>query len=695
MAIFSIQCTTCRARLSVQKAAAIGQILACPHCGSMVAVEDPRGVDSAAAGAAAGAVVPPVSTPVSPQPASSSSATTVRPPADIAPPPAESPSSADIIFEQAARMVEQSPSAAQTVTGPMPSNGDALQGSSSEQVATGAGSPADSTASAASPVVPDAVWTSPAEQLWRRVALYGTATVTGILLAMALGGVVVSWWGRNGTDVDLESASVQEPIGDAEAAHLSVEDDVADSDRVATDSTDPDSTDPDSIDPDSTDPVGPDPDTVQPESGTTVVATDETNAAQPPADSADASPADPSTEPTVTAEFITSFRTGLFDDPIPAPAFEASVIPTVTPASDHAPVDVAARLEDVIPGIEFESIPLIEFLRFVSQLTTIPISVSPTALTHVGQRLDVPVSVKQSATNVSTLLNHVLADLRLGFQAADHGLLVIRQPPEEGGLRTHRYPMSDLGGQDPQTMEELVDLVLLFIEPTSWQAAGGPGRWTSAEGFLVVDQTDSAHFNLLFLCEKLRVARGQPTLSRFSEVQFQLDTRTQRLRRRLQRPVNMNFVQPTQFVEIVQRLEMECDLSILVDWQQVGQLGWTPLSTATMTATDVELGAALDQWLTPMGLAWRAANGRTLQITTQTALLEKPETEFYALAHIVDSAEQGAQLLREIRDAFGAQKFSAGGGEWVLHFDALSRTLIARVPQYQQRVLTERLSAGR
>ena len=41
---FSIACTTCRARLKVRDPAAIGQILACPKCGSMVLIEAPVGM---------------------------------------------------------------------------------------------------------------------------------------------------------------------------------------------------------------------------------------------------------------------------------------------------------------------------------------------------------------------------------------------------------------------------------------------------------------------------------------------------------------------------------------------------------------------------------------------------------------------------------------------------------------------------
>ena len=52
-ALFTISCTTCQARLTVRNESAIGAILECPKCGSMVLVAPPKGWVSKAATAAA------------------------------------------------------------------------------------------------------------------------------------------------------------------------------------------------------------------------------------------------------------------------------------------------------------------------------------------------------------------------------------------------------------------------------------------------------------------------------------------------------------------------------------------------------------------------------------------------------------------------------------------------------------------
>ena len=100
MELFAINCTTCQARLKVREAAAIGQILACPKCGSMVHVAAPAGwrmptASEVAALAAAPAVA---SSGAGVVRDTASSGVTLRMPAPVFPPasaaPAPEPASA-------------------------------------------------------------------------------------------------------------------------------------------------------------------------------------------------------------------------------------------------------------------------------------------------------------------------------------------------------------------------------------------------------------------------------------------------------------------------------------------------------------------------------------------------------------------------------------------------------------------------
>ncbi|NUQ65239.1 MAG: DUF1559 domain-containing protein [Pirellulales bacterium] len=154
--LFSMTCTTCEARLSVRSEAAIGNIVNCPKCGSMVQVVPPPGWEKPKAGpaacaavaASAAAVVPPILPPN---------------PTQTTPPP-----------EPASLGAEIQPSAAPSAPigeAPLP-HAVALRSSSE---------PPPLPAPDAAPT-PD--WASPTEMLWRKWLVWaaGPAAVAVILV---------------------------------------------------------------------------------------------------------------------------------------------------------------------------------------------------------------------------------------------------------------------------------------------------------------------------------------------------------------------------------------------------------------------------------------------------------------------------------------------------------------------------------
>ncbi|MCU0879117.1 MAG: hypothetical protein MUF06_15135, partial [Pirellulaceae bacterium] len=107
MSLFSITCTTCKSRLSVRDAGAIGQILACPKCGGMVMVRPPADWQQTPDASAPAAIASPSAAPqfaapqsAAPKAAATQSAATQpaakQPPQPQARPPADDQTATDI-----------------------------------------------------------------------------------------------------------------------------------------------------------------------------------------------------------------------------------------------------------------------------------------------------------------------------------------------------------------------------------------------------------------------------------------------------------------------------------------------------------------------------------------------------------------------------------------------------------------------
>lgn len=372
-------------------------------------------------------------------------------------------------------------------------------------------------------------------------------------------------------------------------------------------------------------------------------------------------------------------------EPVPA----APLMPRPEPRE----VNVAAQLELPILEMQFNNVPLIDYLRFLSQLSAIPITIEPDAVLKANVSLSTPLVVNQQNATVGAALEDVLRKHGLAYAASDGQLHVVPPPFPDGEPGRIAYTVGDLVSSD-FPIERLAAMTTSLIEPDIWEDVGGESSVQPAGDKLVVVAPPAAHFQFLVLCEKLRVARGGVKRSPYPSELFVMATRRERAAEKLARPLTINFVRPTPLVDIVGRIEKECGVRILIDWEALADQGWNPAGLATLTAEAQPLGEALTALLEPMDLTWRAASADMLQVTTKERLAARPELEFHRVAALLAEQETDA-LLERIRTELGPENFRASGGAGALEIDPQSRCLLVLLPQPRQVELTALLAKWR
>jgi hypothetical protein len=355
------------------------------------------------------------------------------------------------------------------------------------------------------------------------------------------------------------------------------------------------------------------------------------------------------------------------------------------PRPEPRAIDVPARLQDKIAEVEFADVPLKNFLRFVMNFSTVPVSVDPDALALVRATPHTKINVRKADATTDQLLTAALGPLQLAHLAVDQQLVVTRPPLADGGLRKHSHDVSDLVGNDPQSLTQLADLIVELIEPSSWEAAGGPGVIREELPSLVIQQRETILFRTIVFCDRLRAARGLPPQSKFDPELFSLEPRLARAAPRLAQPVTLNFPQPDSFARILDRLSDEGGVEILVDWQALVQLGWTPDTETTVTANQRPLGEVLTEMLQPMDLTYRVIDAASVQVTSPTAAEARWDIEFYPVPESPAAGQTPDAFMTRVRNELTGGNPGALVG--ALHFDASSRHLIAALPQSQQRKL--------
>ncbi len=745
MESFTIACTTCQKRLKVRDASAVGEILICPSCGSMVLVEHPEGSAAQPAAEVTGTEADTredfgyvlgdmQSAATSPPEDADDSEHPEAPPVAEAPPVTEAPDGSPIPPPTALNATPPPAVAPPSPTASPPQDTTEAQPPFSERVEMGESLDDDQPLSqpAGSPVLPTDEWTSPAALRRQQWLMVGGAALAGILLALALVGLL-AYWGGYGSEVD-DSDSVgavsDEPPEPPE--DLATGDTADQPDESADDATGPSKrpTDP----PNAEDTSGVKPDgTKQPGAKQEGEASQESQVdpetqvdssaePQPPREDSTAKPGEAPAEPaddTTDSEtaapngdtksatsdplvktldnFAPFMQPDSFIVPPPKDTNDAALPSDVPdlPDDDSAPrpeareIDVARRLKDKIRQIEFQDVPLKLFLRFVTDFSTIPISLDPDAVALVNASPRSPVSVSLENTTVDALLDAAVHPLNLSAVVVQEQILVTRPPFPDDQLTGRKLPADDLVGQDLLKLTELADLITLMVAPKSWQGLGGSGSIRESPPALVIYQQDTVLYRCFRFCDRLRAARGLPFRSSFDPALFDLAPRWSLATDVLNKPISLNFAAPTPFVDVLDRLGQETGGEIIIDWIALGDLGWTPDTETTLAANEQPLGDALRELLRPMGLTYRVIAKDTLQITTPTVIDSELDIDFYAVAEDVESPE--THFLQQV-GRLGEGVLEQVGG--ALHWDAPSRHMIVALPQPHQRELARLLAEG-
>jgi len=350
------------------------------------------------------------------------------------------------------------------------------------------------------------------------------------------------------------------------------------------------------------------------------------------------------------------------------------------------PVDAQARLADAIRQVDFHAIQLIDLIDLLVQLTRVPITLDLNALERAGIQVTDPVSIHRQDTTVAQLLADALQEFDLTYSVDDGQVTVTRPGPVWTAVL---YRVDDLlptgsAADPPAALAEFTRRIQQLVAPATWQTAGGRGSVRLQDGALQIEQSPDIHYHILVLCEKLRVARGLPPRSRLPAARFTLSSRRAQIRHQLDRRVTFTFVDPTPILQWTRHLRKATGLALAIDWRLLTAMGFDPDLQITGAVIDRPLGEALTEVLEPIGLAWRAADSKTVQIVTHAEAQRRLELELYAVARRANTPFDPKHWPDKLRASVDKGSWAGSGGAGVVVYDELGSHLIVLQTQSLQ-----------
>jgi len=371
----------------------------------------------------------------------------------------------------------------------------------------------------------------------------------------------------------------------------------------------------------------------------------------------------------------------------PQPIVEPNPLPVVD-VQPKARLDPAlqAKLNVPIAKISLPNVPLADAVQLISAMSALGVSFDPDAMEELGVSLHDPISIEVANSTVGKTLESI-AEKRGMTTAVENGLIVLTGTADHReSLRPVQYKVADLTGGDARSAADLAALVQRLVVPESWRNGGGRGTVEVTPDALLVTQTRPVHYQIIVFCEKLRVARGLPTKSRFDPKRFVLATRNARAKPILDHLAEVHVSASSSLGSVLDQFKQPAGTEILIDRPALAAIGISENATGKFKADNLPQGEALQQLLEPLGLAWRAVDANTLQITTRKTVVARMELEFYPVAKLL-AGQPPPALIEQIKASLQGAAWGDGGGAGVIHYDPSSRCLIVLQSQPVQMAL--------
>jgi hypothetical protein len=383
-------------------------------------------------------------------------------------------------------------------------------------------------------------------------------------------------------------------------------------------------------------------------------------------------------------------------DVLAAPTVNPSISVRLGPLAD-GPMrnDVAEQLAFEVDALDVVDMPLVRFIDTLTDLSGAPITLNPVALELSGNSPQGTVSISAKNAALGELLQDALRKSRLTF-VENNGHVILALPDAER-RSSREFDFGDLADAGAADAAGVAKLIQTFVSPQSWDADGGGGSIEALGYKLRIEQRKAAHHEMLLFCERLRLARGLARKSKYPAELLSIDSPYAKINARLSQETTFTFLPWTRLAEVFRHWQESSGITILVDWHRMADLELGPSTPLACSAIDRTWEEVLDESLEPLGLAWWAVDGATIQITSREALDEIHRIEFYQIPKPVrDQFSSGDALLEtlqgELREEVGAEVTTSE--QLHMQLDKPSRRLIVRGTPAVHRYLAKRIGSA-
>lgn len=348
-----------------------------------------------------------------------------------------------------------------------------------------------------------------------------------------------------------------------------------------------------------------------------------------------------------TATDALSNLANLLGGPISQAPIEETV--STTPSNQASSTSSLATRPDArenadrpVREVRFQDIPLIDFLRSMTQLTNVPIYVDPAALEQTGKVITTPVSVVKRNASSLDILQAALQPIGMQPLVEPHVIRITTRRLQDQQLAQSTLYVGDLR---TDTQFDWAHFVATLVEPQSWTMRNGAGTIELIEDQLQISNTRRVIVRTAIFLERLRAARSLPPQKRIPSHLVSIQPRWSRVGKKLGARIDLNVWNESQLLDVISSLETAADIRILMDWWSLGVRGIYPDTAAKLYVRNTSLEAAIHMLAGNVDLAIIPIDRQTIQITTDVKKIDSTYLEFYSFERLSETGQATVEQL--------------------------------------------------
>jgi DNA-directed RNA polymerase subunit RPC12/RpoP len=353
-------------------------------------------------------------------------------------------------------------------------------------------------------------------------------------------------------------------------------------------------------------------------------------------------------------------------------------------------INIDEKLALPILELNFSRKSLISFVRMMSQLTEIPMTLDIDEMKARSLSVNTPVSGQFSEATVEKILTETLATLELQWIAIDRQILI--RPKETADETDLTFDVSDFAEKtEDLTPEVLADMIRKLVIPEGNVKVLSDNRLTVVQNEPSGKSSKRLREDILRFLEQLRAVRQLPLKTEWSgetlaPEAFGWD--------QVLEPITLNYYRAVPLSRIVTQLESLTKLTILVDHQSLHRSLCSFASVqAAVQCDNGTVNDAMELLLSSAdsaALVYRIVDHQTLEITTAESSRQPDKMIVEVHRYQLQGDETWDEIVRLLRSAIAPESWAVAelpetksGGTIVV--DKPSQCLLVRQSQPAQR----------